>query len=63
MYSDIGIMQKISSRTENGEVYYYTGAYSGDHTFIIKARFGNGSLLHSLILSMNKMGKRNLCEG
>jgi len=38
MYSDIGIMQKISSRTENGEVYYYTGAYSGDHTFIIKSK-------------------------
>ena len=38
MYSDIGIMQKISSRTENGEVYYYTGAYSGDHSFIIKSK-------------------------
>lgn len=30
MYSDIGIMQKLSSRTENGEVWYYSGTYSGD---------------------------------
>ena len=38
MYSDIGIMQKLSSRIENGETYYYTGAYSGDFNFIIKSK-------------------------
>lgn len=38
MYSDIGIMQKITSRQENGETYYYTGAYSGDFNCIIKSR-------------------------
>lgn len=38
MYSDIGIMQKITSRVENGETYYYTGAYSGDFNCIIKSR-------------------------
>lgn len=38
MYSDIGIMQKLSCRTENGEVYYYTGTYSGDFTCIIKSK-------------------------
>lgn len=38
MYSDIGIMQKTSARIENGEKYYYTGAYSGDFTCIIKSR-------------------------
>lgn len=38
MYSDIGIMQKISCREENGEKYYYTGAYSGDYNFIIKSK-------------------------
>lgn len=38
MYSDIGIMQKLSTRTENGEIYYYTGAYSGDFTCIIKSK-------------------------
>ena len=38
MYSDIGIMQKLSSREENGETYYYTGAYSGDFTCIIKSK-------------------------
>jgi len=38
MYSDIGIMQKITTRVENGETYYYTGAYSGDFTCIIKSR-------------------------
>ncbi len=38
MYSDIGIMQKLSSRDENGETYYYTGAYSGDFNFIIKSK-------------------------
>ncbi|MGN0177928.1 MAG: YgjV family protein [Monoglobaceae bacterium] len=38
MYSDIGIMQKLSKRTENGDEFYYTGAYSGDFTCIIKSR-------------------------
>ncbi len=38
MYSDIGIMQKLSSRVENGERYYYSGTYSGDFTCIIKSR-------------------------
>lgn len=38
MYSDIGIMQKLSVRIENGEKVYYTGAYSGDFTCIIKSR-------------------------
>lgn len=38
MYSDIGIMQKLSCRDENGETYYYTGAYSGDFTCIIKSK-------------------------
>lgn len=38
MYSDIGIMQKLSVRTENSEKVYYTGAYSGDFTCIIKSR-------------------------
>jgi len=37
MFSDIGIMQKLSCRTENGIKYYYTGAYSGDFTCIIKS--------------------------
>ncbi len=37
MYSDIGIMQKLSSRIENGKKYYYSGAYSGDFNCIIKS--------------------------
>ncbi len=37
-YSDIGIMQKLSTREEDGVTYYYTGAYSGDFTCIIKSR-------------------------
>ena len=37
MYSDIGIMQKLSSRVENEKIYYYTGTYSGDFTAIIKS--------------------------
>lgn len=37
MYSDIGIMQKLTSRVENGVRYYYSGAYSGDFNFIIKS--------------------------
>lgn len=38
MFSDIGIMQKLSSREENGEIYYYSGTYSGDFTAIIKSK-------------------------
>ena len=38
MYSDIGIVQKLSSREENGETYYYSGTYSGDFTCIIKSK-------------------------
>lgn len=37
-YSDIGIMQKLSSRVENGETYYYSGTYSGDFTCVIKSK-------------------------
>ena len=37
MFSDIGIMQKLSARTESGITWYYTGAYSGDFTCIIKS--------------------------
>ncbi len=38
MFTDIGIMQKVSERVENGETYFYTGAYSGYLNFIIKSR-------------------------
>lgn len=38
MYIDIGIMQKLTSRVENGILYYYSGTYSGDFTCIIKSR-------------------------
>ncbi len=38
MFSDIGIMQKLSSRVENEETYYYSGTYSGDFTAIIKSK-------------------------
>ncbi len=38
MYSDIGIMQKLSYRMENGEKWYYSGAYSGDFNCIIKSK-------------------------
>lgn len=37
-FTDIGIMQKLSSRVEDGEVYYYTGAYSGYFNCIIKSK-------------------------
>ncbi len=37
MYSDIGIMQKFTSRIEGGVRYYYTGTYSGDFNCIIKS--------------------------
>ncbi len=36
-FSDIGIMQKQSWREENGKMYCYTGAYSGNFTCIIKS--------------------------
>ena len=38
LHVDIGIMQKLSRRTENGIVCYYTGAYSGNFNCIIKSR-------------------------
>lgn len=38
MYSDIGIMQKLSSRLEGGVRYYYSGTYSGDFNCVIKSR-------------------------
>lgn len=38
MYADIGIMQKLTTRVENGVTYYYTGAYCGDHNFIMKSK-------------------------
>ena len=38
MFSDIGIMQKLTTREENGETWYYTGAYSGYWNAIIKSR-------------------------
>ena len=38
MYSDIGIMQKLTERRENGETWYYTGTYSGDFNCIIRSR-------------------------
>ena len=39
MHSDIGIMQKISTRVENGETHYYTGSYCGYFTCIIKSKY------------------------
>ena len=38
MFADIGIMQKLTSREENGELWYYTGAYSGFLNCIIRSR-------------------------
>lgn len=38
MFSDIGIMQKLSERVEDGETWYYTGAYSGYFNCVIKSR-------------------------
>lgn len=38
MWSDIGIMQKLSARVENGEIWYYSGAYSGNFNCLIKSR-------------------------
>lgn len=37
IYSDIGIMQKTSTRIENGKIYFYTGMYIGDFNCIIKS--------------------------
>ena len=37
LIGDIGIMQKLSSRIENGVVYYYTGMYIGQFNCIIKS--------------------------
>ncbi len=37
-FVDIGIMQKLSTRIEDNEIYYYTGSYSGNFTCIIKSR-------------------------
>lgn len=37
-FNDIGIMQKLSPREENGETYYYTGSYSGNFTYLIKSK-------------------------
>lgn len=37
LFADIGIMQKLTTRTENGVTYYYTGAYSGNFNCIIKS--------------------------
>ncbi len=37
-FADIGIMQKQSFRIENGVKYYYSGAYSGNFTCIIKSK-------------------------
>lgn len=34
--SDIGLMQKLSSRVENGVTYYYSGIYYYAHTAIVK---------------------------
>lgn len=36
-FVDIGIMQKTSTRIEDGKKYYYSGAYSGNFTCIIKS--------------------------
>ncbi len=37
MLSDIGIMQKLSTRVENGVTWYYTGAYIWQFNCIIKS--------------------------
>ena len=38
MFSDIGIMQKLTTRVEDGETWYYTGAYSGYFNCVIKSK-------------------------
>ena len=35
---DIGIMQKLSTHVEDGQTYYYTGAYCGEFNCIIKSK-------------------------
>ena len=35
---DIGLMQKLSTRVENGETYYYTGCYVGPFNCILKSK-------------------------
>ncbi len=37
MYSDIGIMQKLSAHIEDGKTFYFSGAYSSDFNCIIKS--------------------------
>ena len=37
LIGDIGIMQKLTSRVENGTTYYYTGCYVGEFNCIIKS--------------------------
>ncbi len=37
MFADIGIMQGITKRVEDGTTYYYTGIYSGNFTAIAKS--------------------------
>lgn len=37
MSSDIGIMQKLSARSESGTVYYYSGCYNKSFNCIIKS--------------------------
>lgn len=65
MWSDIGIMQKLSSRIENGEVWYYSGAYSGNFNCLIRSRdliaweyvsapdFPNNSLWENAVYVLN----------
>lgn len=36
--TDIGIMQKLTTRVEDGETWYYTGAYYGEYNCIIKSK-------------------------
>ncbi|NLJ64352.1 MAG: hypothetical protein GX337_03040 [Christensenellaceae bacterium] len=38
MFSDIGIMQKLTTRVEDNETWYYTGAYSGHLNCVIKSK-------------------------
>ena len=37
IWCDIGIMQKLTTRIENGIKYYYTGTYAGNFNCIIKS--------------------------
>ena len=65
MWSDIGIMQKLSTRVENGETWYYSGAYSGNFNCLIKSRdlitweyiaapdFENNSLWENAVYVLN----------